>query len=74
MLAVHPLAVYKNFEEARFYCILRENCTGISSWPDKHFLVTGMEMVSGVRHHVFHLKTGKDQFCFYSCLVHWNAE
>nr|XP_028573720.1 uncharacterized protein LOC114591207 [Podarcis muralis] len=57
MLAVHPLAVYKNFEEARFYCILRENCTGISSWPDKHFLVTGMEMVSGVRHHVFHLKT-----------------
>ncbi|XP_061469383.1 uncharacterized protein LOC133378773 [Rhineura floridana] len=57
MLAVYPLAVYNDLEEAKFHCVLRVNCTGISSWPNKHFLVTGMEMVLGLAHHVFHLKT-----------------
>ncbi|XP_062826481.1 uncharacterized protein LOC107983185 isoform X3 [Anolis carolinensis] len=57
LLAVYPLAMYKDLDEARFHCVLRENCTGISSWPNAHFLVTGMEMVSGSAHHIFRLKT-----------------
>ncbi|XP_042303454.1 uncharacterized protein LOC121920386 [Sceloporus undulatus] len=57
LLAVYPLAMYKNLDEARFNCLLRENCTGISSWPNAHFLVRGMEMVSGAAHHIFRLKT-----------------
>ncbi|KAF7249347.1 Protein P, partial [Varanus komodoensis] len=57
MLAVHPLAVYKDLDEARFHCVLNMNCTGISSWPKEHFLVIGMEMVTGSAHHIFRLKT-----------------
>ncbi|KAJ7316340.1 hypothetical protein JRQ81_002502 [Phrynocephalus forsythii] len=57
MLALYAMAVYKDLAEAKIHCVLRENCTGISSWTNEHFLVTGMEVVSGSAHHIFHLKT-----------------
>ncbi|XP_053153370.1 uncharacterized protein LOC128345453 isoform X3 [Hemicordylus capensis] len=57
MLTVHPLAVYRDLDEARFHCLRNVKCTGISSWPNEHYLVTGIEMVTGLPHHIVRLKT-----------------
>lgn len=64
MLAVHPLATFSILDEAKYYCMLNVNCTGISTWPNVHYLVTGQEMVTGLAHHIFHLKTSNNSFSF----------
>lgn len=65
MLSPYGLAQYEDIKEARYYCIMSVNCTGISSWPHEHFPVTGTEMVLASTEHVVHLKTSKDPFYFF---------
>lgn len=52
--------MYKDLDEARFYCILNAKCTGISSLANEHFLASGIEMVEGLTIDIFRLKTSKE--------------
>lgn len=62
LLSLAEMAQYKTLMEAKFYCAMKETCTGINSWPSRFSLVSGTEMVTATIRNAVYLKTSKNLF------------
>nr|XP_025043257.1 uncharacterized protein LOC106732388 isoform X5 [Pelodiscus sinensis] len=57
LLSLVAMAQYSTLIEAKFFCMIKAHCTGISSWSSRFYLVSGNEMVSAPQTCIVYLKT-----------------